>query len=80
MTISLKKTVIGALAALSLGLAFSSPANAWGGGGWGWGPGAVAAGVVTGAVVGGAIANSGQRPLLWPRPGRRMLARAPSDL
>ena len=56
MTVSFKKTALGAIAALTLGLSVATPASAqyYRGGGWG-GPGpAVAAGVLGGLAVGAA--------------------------
>ena len=62
MNICWKKSVIGAMAALSLGLTFSTPASAWGYG-YGWGPGpAIGAAIVGGAVVGAAVAGANRGP------------------
>jgi hypothetical protein len=73
MTISLKQTAIAAVAALSLGSAFSTPAaawcNGWGcGGGWGPAPGAVAAGVIGGMALGAAAASAANAPYAAPAP------------
>lgn len=69
MTISLKSTAIGALAALTLGLAAATPASAQyyyyrGGGGWNAGP-AVAAGVLGGMALGAAAASAAHGPYYY---------------
>jgi hypothetical protein len=50
----MKKTLLALAAVATLAVATVSPANAWHGG---WGPG-LAAGLIGGAIVGGAIASS----------------------
>ena len=64
MNTLLRKTLTGAVTALSLGamvVATASPAAAWGGrrfgGGWGYGPG-IAAGVLGGLALGAIVAGS----------------------
>ncbi len=61
MSLLVRKSMIGAIAAVSLAATFAStaPASAqyYRGGGWGWGA-PVAAGVVGGAMLGAAIAGS----------------------
>ncbi|WP_024518186.1 hypothetical protein [Bradyrhizobium sp. Tv2a-2] len=52
----MKKTLLALAAVATLAVSTASPALAWRGG-WGWGPG-IAAGVIGGAIVGGAIASS----------------------
>jgi hypothetical protein len=63
MSIPVKKIVIGAVAALSLSSAFSTPASAWCNG-WGCGGGnagaAAAAGLIGGLALGAAAANANQ--------------------
>jgi hypothetical protein len=56
----MKKTIAGLLGAATIAVLVAAPAtdaSAWWRGGWGWGPG-VAAGVVGGAIVAGAIIAS----------------------
>lgn len=90
MTISAKKIAMGAMVALSLGVASTTPAAAWcngwgcGGGGWGGGggmnPGAAAAlGALGGVAVGAAIANSARPPAYYeaPPPAECWLERRP---
>ena len=87
MTVSFKKTALGALAALTLGLSVATPASAqyyYRGGGWGggWGgPGpAVAAGVLGGVALGAAAASAANGPYYGrPRLWRPVLDGAPSD-
>src|SRR5690349_20883805 len=50
----MRKTLMALAAVAALAVATASPANAWRGG---WGPG-LAAGLIGGAIVGGAIASS----------------------
>jgi hypothetical protein len=52
----MRKTLMAAAAVATLVVSTASPALAWRGG-WGWGPG-IAAGLIGGAIVGGAIASS----------------------
>jgi hypothetical protein len=65
----MKKTLMAFAAVAALALATASPANAWRGG---WGPG-LAAGLIGGAIVGGAIASSpygyGDGPGYYDGPG-----------
>jgi hypothetical protein len=70
MNTSWKKITIGALAAVTLGLAAATPASAqyYRGGGWGWGAPAVAAGVVGGMALGAAAANAANGPYYGPGP------------
>jgi hypothetical protein len=72
MTVSFKKTALGALAALTVGLSIATPASAqyyYRGGGWG-GPGpAVAAGVLGGVALGAAAASAANGPYYGPGPG-----------
>jgi hypothetical protein len=71
MTVSVNKTALGALAALTLGLSVATPASAqyYRGGGWG-GPGpAVAAGVLGGVALGAAAAGAANGPYYGPGPG-----------
>jgi hypothetical protein len=71
MTVSFKKTALGAIAALTLGLSVATPASAqyYRGGGWG-GPGpAVAAGVLGGVALGAAAAGAANGPYYGPGPG-----------
>lgn len=56
----MKKTFVALLAVATLAVSTASPALAWRGG---WGPG-VAAGILGGAIIGGAIASS--RPYYGP--------------
>jgi hypothetical protein len=68
MTSTLKKSLAGGLAGLTLITALTvsaTPAAAWWRGGWGWGAPAVAAGVIGGLAVGSAIAAS-NRPYYGP--------------
>jgi hypothetical protein len=58
--ISMKKSLMALAAVTTLAVSMASPAYAWRGG-WGWGPG-VAAGLIGGAIVGGAIASSTYPP------------------
>lgn len=85
MTISAKKIAIGAMVALSLGAASTTPAaawcNGWGCGGGGMNPGAAAAlGALGGVAVGAAIANSARPPAYYyeaPPPAECWLERRP---
>jgi hypothetical protein len=52
----MKKSLMALVAVATLAVSMASPAYAWRGG-WGWGPG-VAAGLIGGAIVGGAIAST----------------------
>jgi len=52
----MKKSLLALVAVATLAVSMASPAYAWRGG-WGWGPG-IAAGLIGGAIVGGAIASS----------------------
>jgi hypothetical protein len=56
MNLSLKKTALGVLAALTLAMSLATPASAQCRGCW-IGPG-IAAGLIGGALVGSAVANS----------------------
>jgi hypothetical protein len=71
MSIPVKKIVIGAVAALSLSSAFSSPASAWCNG-WGCGGdnagGAAAAGLIGGLALGAVIANANQPRYYYATP------------
>jgi hypothetical protein len=71
MSIPVKKIVIGAVVALSLGSAYSTPAAAWCNG-WGCGGydngGAAAAGLIGGLALGAAIANSQQPHYYYAQP------------
>jgi hypothetical protein len=83
MTVSLKKTALGALAVLTLGLSVATPASAqyYRGGGWGggWGgPGpAVAAGVLGGVALGAAAAGAANGPYYGPGPSECWIERRP---
>src|ERR1700742_1777477 len=63
----MKKKLSAKAAVAAVTAATASPAYAWRGG-WGWGPG-LAAGVVGGAIVGGAIAASPYGPYGYYGPG-----------
>lgn len=83
MTLSLKKTALGALAALTLGLSVATPASAqyyrggyYHGGGWGAGP-AVAAGVLGGMALGAAAASAANGPYYGPGPSECWIERRP---
>jgi hypothetical protein len=71
MTVSFKRTALGALATLTFGLSVATPASAqyWGPyrGGYDAGP-AVAAGVLGGMALGAAAAGAAQAPGYGPAP------------
>ena len=62
----LTMTVAAATVAVSLAASVGDASAQWRGRGWGWGPG-IAAGILGGAIIGGAIANS--RYYAPPPPG-----------
>ena len=62
----MKKSLLAAAAVATLAVSMASPAYAWRGG---WGPG-IGLGLLGGAIIGGAIANSaGAYPAYGPAPG-----------
>ena len=63
----MKKSLMALVSVATLAVSMASPAYAWRGG-WGWGPG-IAAGLLGGAIVGGAIASSTYPPYGYYGPG-----------